>query len=227
MKRAEANPKLLPTRPISVPKVRAADVHLTYRGEKIIGKSVPFDSIDATLDIDDGRIRLSPLRLGMDGGSLRGSIDLLPVGDEVDANADITAENINIGRLLASAGLGSGQGSIDGTATVKGRGASLSGVLGARRRGMVHAVMVKGGNVNSLLVDLLTASNWRVRSSRRSVFRKGGGDPLRRRRLLRLRRGTLASRRLEVNTTDHVITGGGRIDLAREVMEMTLRTGKP
>jgi len=39
-----------------------------------------------------------------------------------------------------------------------------------------------------------------------------------------LQRGVLASRALEVNTTDHVITGGGRIDLAREVMEMTLRT---
>jgi AsmA family protein len=27
-----------------------------------------------------------------------------------------------------------------------------------------------------------------------------------------------------VNTTEHVITGGGRVDLSREVVEMTLRT---
>jgi hypothetical protein len=39
-----------------------------------------------------------------------------------------------------------------------------------------------------------------------------------------LQGGILASRTLVVNTTDHVITGGGRIDLSREVLEMHLRT---
>jgi hypothetical protein len=39
-----------------------------------------------------------------------------------------------------------------------------------------------------------------------------------------LQHGILASRVLEVNTTDHVVTGGGRIDLSRELLEMTLRT---
>jgi hypothetical protein len=39
-----------------------------------------------------------------------------------------------------------------------------------------------------------------------------------------LQQGTLASRTLEIDTTDHIISGGGRIDLSREVVEMTLRT---
>ena len=221
VKRAEANPKLLPTRPVSVPKLRAADVHLTYRGDKVIGKNVPFDSIDAKMDIADGHIHLSPLRLGIGGGSLSGTIDLTPVGDEMDADANVTAEHINIGRLLATAGLGSGQGSIDGSAKVKGRGASLSAVL-AHGDGAIRAVMPNGGDVNSLLIDLMGLEIGRaifaaVGLPDKEAISCALVDFV-------LQRGILASRALEINTTDHIITGGGRIDLAREVMEMTLRT---
>jgi hypothetical protein len=34
----------------------------------------------------------------------------------------------------------------------------------------------------------------------------------------------LASRTLEIDTSDHLISGGGRIDLSRELVEMTVRT---
>ncbi len=225
VQRAEANPRLLPTKPVSVPKLRAADVHLTYRGEKIIGKDVPFDSIDAKMDIVDGHIHLAPLRLGIGGGSLNGTIDLTPVdnpGDnEVDADADVTAQRVDLGRLLAFAGLGNGRGAIDGTAKVKGRGASLSGVL-AHGDGAIRVVMPTGGNVNALLVDLLGLELGRALFAAIGVPAKEAincalAD-------FALRHGILASRGLEVNTTDHVITGGGRIDLAREILELTLRT---
>jgi len=221
VRRAEASPKLLPTKAISMPKVQAADIHLTYRGEKIIGANAPFDSIDAKMDIAGGHIHVSPLRLGIGGGSLSGTIDLTPVGDEVDADADVKAEHIDIGRLLATAGLGSGQGSIDGTASVKGRGTSLSGVL-AHGDGAMRVAMPHGGDVNSLLVDLMGVELGRalfaaIGLPEKETISCALADFV-------LRRGVLASRALEVNTTDHVITGGGRIDLSREVLEIELRT---
>jgi hypothetical protein len=221
VERAEANPKLLPTTPISVPKVHAADVHLTYRGDKIIGKDVPFDAIDVKLDIVDGNIHLSPVRLAIGDGSLDGTIDLKPVDNELEANANVTARNINIGRLLATAGLGNGAGAIDGTAKVEGRGASLSAVL-AHGDGGFRAVMQKGGDISSLLVDLMGLEVGKALFAAIGIPEKEAitcalAD-------FQLRRGILASRALEVGTTDHVITGGGRIDLAREVLELTLRT---
>jgi uncharacterized protein involved in outer membrane biogenesis len=221
VKRAEASPKLLPTRPISLPKVRAADVHLTYRGEKILGKNAPFDQVDVKMDIEDGHIRLSPLRVGIGGGAVSGTIDLAPDGDEVDANADVTAERVNIGRLLASAGLGSGDGSIDGALKLKGRGASMSAIL-AHGDGAFRAVMAKGGDINALLVALSGIELGRaflaaIGVPDKEAIRCAVADFV-------LQRGILASRVLEVNTTDHVVTGGGRIDLSRELLEMTLRT---
>jgi uncharacterized protein involved in outer membrane biogenesis len=221
VKRAEASTKLLPTTPISIPKVLAADIHLTYRGEKILGKNVPFDSLEAKLDIDAGHIRLSPIRLGMGSGALSGTIALSPVGNEVDTDADVKAERVDVSRLLASAGLGSGEGILDGTAKLKGRGASLSGIL-AHGDGAVRIVMPMGGNINSLLVDLSGIEIGPAFLAAIGVPDKEGircmvAD-------FALQRGILASRTLEVNTTEHVITGGGRVDLSHEVVEMSLRT---
>jgi uncharacterized protein involved in outer membrane biogenesis len=221
VKRPQASPKLLPTTPIGVPKILAADVHLTYRGEKILGKKAPFDSIDAKLDIEAGRIRLSPIRLGMSGGAVRGTIALSPMGDEVDADVDVAIEHVNISSLRASAGVGSGAGALDGTIRLKGRGASLSSIL-AHGDGALRVAMPMGGHIDSLLVDLSGTEIGPALLAALGLPEKEGircmaAD-------FALRRGILASRVLEVNTTDHVIAGGGRIDLSREVVEMTLRT---
>ncbi len=221
VKAAEASPKLLPTTPISLPKVRAADIHLTYKGEKILGKNVPFDSLSTKLDIDDGRIRLTPLRLGLGGGTLTSTIDLQPVGEELDTNATVQLEHVNIATLLANWGLGSGQGPIDGTASLKGRGASLSAIVG-HGDGAMRVVMSHGGDVNALLIDLSGIELGRAFLAALNIPNKEAircmvVDAV-------LQHGILASRTLEVNTTDHIISGGGRIDLSREVLEMRLRT---
>jgi len=199
----------------------AADIHLTYRGEKISGKNVPFDFIEAKLDIEDGRIRLAPLRLGIGKGAITGDIALSPVGNEVDTEAEVKAEHVNVSHLLASAGLGSGEGILDGTAKLKGRGASMSSIL-ANGDGALRIVMPMGGNINALLVDLSGIEIAPAFLAAIGVPDKEGircmvAD-------FELRHGILASRVLEVNTTEHVITGGGRVDLSREIVDMSLRT---
>lgn len=221
LKRAEASPKLLPTKPMSIPKILAADVHLTYRGEKILGKDVPFDGITTKLDIEAGRIRVSQMRLEMGRGSVSGTIDLTPEGNEFGADADVTAENVDISRLLASAGLGSGQGRLDGTAQLKGKGNSMSSIL-AHGDGGIHAVMPMGGDINSLLVDL---SGIEVGPALLAAIGLPDKEAIQCMVMdFVLHQGILASRTFEIDTTGHVISGGGRIDLSREVVEMTIRT---
>ena len=221
VKRAEASPKLLPDKPISIPKVLAADVHLTYRGDKILGRKVPFNSIEAKLDIDDGHIRLSPLRLGIGAGGLNGTVDLTPIGDQVQADVDVTLDRVNIAPLLASAGLRDGKGIITGAAKVKGRGDSLAAIL-AHGDGALRASMPAGGNIDALLVDLMgielgSAFFAAIGLPDKESIQCMAADFV-------LRDGILASRQLEVDTTDHVIAGGARIDLSREVLEAGLRT---
>jgi AsmA family protein len=218
---AAANPRLLPTTPISVPKLHAADVHISYRGERITGMDAPFESIATKLDIDNGHIRLAPLQIGIGGGTMKGIVDLNPVDDRVDSDIDLALRGVDIGRLLQSFKLGNGRGAIDGSIKVTGRGASVSEVL-AHGDGEFRAVMPNGGDISALLVDLLglEAAN--------SLFAAIGIPTTEQIQCavvdFQLRQGILASRALEISTTDHVISGGGRIDLSRELVEMTLRT---
>ena len=221
VQRAEDNPKLLPTTPINLPRVREADIHITYVGASVLGRNVPFNTFSTRLDIDDGHIRLTDLKLGVGGGTIAGTVDLNPVGDALDADAHVTLNRVNLGPLLQAAGWGSGNGPIDGEAKLKGRGASLSAIV-AQGDGMLRVVMAKGGEINALLLDLSGVQLGRALLSAIGIPEKEHvvcmlAD-------FTLRRGVLTSRTLVVDTTDHVITAGGTIDLAREQMEMRVRT---
>jgi AsmA family protein len=221
VKRAEASLQWLPNAAINMPRMKSADIHITYAGAKIIGKNAPFESISTKLDIVDGHVQLTSMRLGIAGGVMSGSADLTPVGDELDANVDVKFERVNVGALLESAGLGHGNGPISGSAQLKGRGASVAGVVG-HGDGALRVVMARGGEINALLLDLSG-----VQLGRAVLSAVGLPDKEHVRCMVAdftLRQGILASRTLVLNTTDHVITGGGRIDLAREVMELRVRS---
>ena len=71
--RAERSPRLISDTPISVPKLRWANVHLQYRGQSIQGKYMPLDNLDIRLDIVDGNVSLHPLSFGV-GSAREGSV---------------------------------------------------------------------------------------------------------------------------------------------------------
>ena len=218
---AKANPRLLPTTPVSITKIRAADAHIVYRSDKVLGKNMPFDSLAATVTVKDGTIRLSPLRLGLGAGALNGTINLQPVGEELDADVDLKMEKVDVGKLLSAAGLGGGLGPIDGSIKLKGRGASVSSIAG-HSNGFVRLFMPLGGEVNALLVDLSGIELGRAFFALIGIPDKEGilcmsADFV-------LTQGVLATRTLAVNTTGHIITGGGQIDLNRERLALRLRT---
>ena len=221
VRRAEANPKLLPTRTISVPKLLSMDIHLQYRGDKVVGKDAPFDSIAVTLDIKAGHIRLDPLNLKVSGGTVAGYIDLNPIGNALSADVDVRMAHVNLGGLLAKAGLGSGQGPVNGLVRLKGRGASMAEIVG-HGEGALQIIMPAGGQVNALLIDL---SGGEIPSALLALIGIPSKESI---RCLvadfALHDGILASRTLAVDTTDHIVTGGGRIDLTKELVEMHLRT---
>lgn len=221
VRRAEANPKLLPTRTISVPKLLSMDIHLQYRGDKVVGKDAPFDAIAVTLDIKAGHIRLDPLNLKVSGGTVAGYIDLNPIGNALSADVDVRMAHVNLGGLLAKAGLGSGQGPVNGLVRLKGRGASMAEIVG-HGEGALQIVMPAGGQVNALLIDL---SGGEIPSALLALIGIPSKESIR--CLVAdfvLHDGILATRTLAVDTTDHIVTGGGRIDLTKELVEMHLRT---
>jgi hypothetical protein len=218
--RAEASPKLLPTTPVNMPRLTAADVHIKYRADRIQGRGMPFDSLSAEADIVDGAVSLHPVSFGIGQGRLTATGTLTPQeGGGLRAKLDVELRRADLSRLLGAAGAGAA-GSVGGVARLEGSGKSVSEILG---RGNGEATFVTvGGNVSSLLVDLsglqfgnalLSALGIPARSRIECLIADFG-----------LQRGTLRPRTLLLDTDAHVATGGGAVDLGRERLDLRLRT---
>lgn len=217
--RAEASPRLLPTTPINLPRLRAADIHLKYKGARI-DNAAPLERLDVVLDIVDGVIHAHPLRFGIGTGGFVGDIRLTPRDDQAfRAEAKIDIQGIDVTKLLAPTGF-RGQGRLGGYARVDATGRSLSDLLG-RGDGELTAVVI-GGDLSAILVDLSGLQFGRALLSAlgvpsRATLRCFVGD-------FQLRRGQLNTRTFVVDTDSSVINGQGSVDLARERIDLRLRT---
>jgi AsmA family protein len=218
--RADANATLLPTTPVNMPRLTAANVHLRYWAEHIQGRGMPFDSLSAETDIVDGAVSLHPVSFGIGQGRLTATGTLTPQeGGGLHAKIEVELRRADLSRLLGAAGAG-GAGSLGGVARLEGRGKSLSEILG-RGNGEATVVTV-GGNISSFLADLsglqfgnalLSALGIPAREAIECLI----GD-------FALQRGTLRSRTLLLDTEAHTVTGGGTLDFGREQLDLRLRT---
>ncbi|MCO6416802.1 AsmA family protein [Siccirubricoccus sp. KC 17139] len=218
--REEASPRLLPDTPVSVPRLRFADIHLRYRAAQIKGRGMPFDSMEMRLDIDDGVIRLRPLRFGIGQGGIGTTATLTPQENgALRAQAEIELRRVDISRLMQAAGAG-GAGTLGGVGRIDSTGRSLAELLG-RGDGALTVVTV-GGNLSALLVDLsglqfgnalLSALGIPARTEIECLIGDFG-----------LRRGQLSVQTLLLDTDSYLVSGGGEASLARETLDLWMKT---
>ena len=219
--RAGASPYLVPRTPLALPRLHAADVTVQYRGERIVGKSMPFDNLAADLTVKDGAIRLHPLSIGVG----RGRIVTNLAADETAAHelrvqVDTDFRQVDVARLLSATHRFGGAGTIGGAATLEGAGTSVHGIV-AGGNGELKLFMT-GGDISALLVDLsgLEFGNALLSSlgmPKRTPVRCLVAD-------LALRRGILDTRTLVLDTQAADVTGKGSINFRDEVIDYQLRT---
>ena len=150
--RTEASPKLLPNTPINLPKLRAADVRLRYRGEHIVGRSMPLDNLVVNLSITGGKVALEPISFGVGPGRMAGTVAVDGSGDVIHAKAAVDFEHVDVARLMAATHLFGGAGAIGGHLDIVTSGNSLAQLL-SNGDGGLRLLMI-GGDLSALLVDL-------------------------------------------------------------------------
>ena len=150
---AAKSDKVLPTDPISLPRLNVADVHLKYKAARIEGRRQPLDNMRADLDIVNGDISLHPLSFGLGKGSINSDISLAEVSNQLHAKAAVDFQRIDVDKLLTSAGVGRGAGTIAGHAVIDGNGRSIADMLG-HGNGELKLYMGSGGDLSALLVDI-------------------------------------------------------------------------
>jgi len=212
---------VLPDEPISLPRLNAADVHLTYRAARIQGRSQPLDTMQAKLDIVNGAVELNPLSFGIGGGQITSVVSLSEAGKGVKARATIDFQRVSVDKLLASTGVARGAGNMGGRAVIDGAGQSLAQIL-ATGNGEFKLYMGAGGNVSALLVDL---SGLQFGNALLSAL----GLPTRARIQcfvsdFVLQRGVATARTVVLDTDENRVVGTGALSFATEQLKFVLNT---
>jgi uncharacterized protein involved in outer membrane biogenesis len=222
LKHAEAKKTLLPDTPIDLPKLRAANIHLAYRGEHIENRFTPFDNIEAKIDVVDGRITIHPLDLAVGTGRIDSNIDLAPgARDIVAAKANIRFQHLNLSRIMQATHTFKGEGILGGEAQIDTNGNSLASMM-AQGNGEVKLILLGGGNVSALMVDLtglefgnalLSALGVPTRASMQCFVTD-----------LPLNQGVLSTKAFLLDTTEGRITGRGTLDFRDQMLDFSLTT---
>lgn len=219
---ADASPKLLPDKPISVPDLKSADVHVKFRAGHLKGQAMPLDNLVANVDIVDGHVTLKPASFAVEKGAIETTLDLVPgVGNKaatVKVHTDF--KRVDLGHLLAATKIVRGAGTITGQGSIDGTGNSVADIV-ANGNGALTLSMV-GGDLSSLVVDLsgfqfgkalLSALGMPDRSKLNCMIAD-----------FDLNRGVLNSRTLVIDFENAIINGAGNVNLARETVDITIKS---
>jgi uncharacterized protein involved in outer membrane biogenesis len=218
--RMEASPKLLPNTPINLPKLRAADVKLRYRGEHILGPSVPLDNLVVNLSIVGGKVALEPISFGVGRGRIAGTAALDGTGDVIRAKTAVDFERVDVARLMAATHLFGGAGAIGGHMEIVSSGNSLAQLLG-NGDGELRLLMT-GGDLSALLVDL---SGLKLGNAIFAALGMPQRTPVECMIAdLSLRRGLLNTRTFLLVTKEANVHGAGSVNFRSETVDFKLDT---
>ncbi len=219
--KANASPKLLPDKPISLPRLDWADIHLHYRGAHIEGRNMPLDDLTVALDAVGGRLTVHPISFGVGKGQLTGNVDLTPEsGKDVHAKIDLRMRNLDVSRMMAATHTFEGAGSVSGVGAIDATGNSLASLL-ANSNGEVKMAMA-GGDLSAVLVDLTGLQFGNALLSALGVPNKTQvqcfvGD-------LGMQRGILDFKAMTLDTGEGITNVSGNVDLSKETIDLALKT---
>ncbi|MCB8882000.1 AsmA family protein [Acidisoma cellulosilytica] len=218
---AAASGRILPTTPINLPKLNAANIHLTYDGHHIEGRSIPLDSLIVTMDLVDGAITLHPIILTIGKGRVQGDISVAPASESrVALKADVHFDNVDLSRIMASTHAFKGAGAIGGRATIDGTGNSVATLLGDGNGGL--ALYMAGGNLSALLIDLSGLEFGKAILSALGVPSQTNVDCMI--TDFALNHGLVTTRAMLVDTGEALIGGSGTANLATEALKFEIET---
>lgn len=218
--RRQAHPRLLPDKPINLPKLRGADFDVRYAAQRVQSEKTPFDDIDAHLRIEDGVLSLRPLSFGVGGGGIAANLLLDGTQALARVEADADFRQVDFGRVLLEATQFRGAGRIDGRASLRAHGNTVADLLAAGN-GKLRLSMV-GGDMSALLINLagldfgnalLSAMGIPSRAKLRCMIAD-----------LDLKDGLVDTDTLLLDTNEANVVGKGTVNLKTEIVDYRIQT---
>ena len=148
----ERDGRVLPSTPIDLSKLRAADMDVRFQGKRILYPELPLDNMDARFKLTNGRLEVEPLKFGVAGGTVAGSL-MLDGRKEVPAiGTNLTLRNLELKSFFGGteqAAVTAGR--FGGKVELAGSGKSVAQALG-NADGRVGMSMA-GGRISQMIIE--------------------------------------------------------------------------
>ncbi|MFY9962259.1 AsmA family protein [Pseudomonas sp.] len=159
--------KVLPVEEFRTERWRTMDADVTFSGKRIVhSEALPFTDLSSHFLLDDGVLRLEPLRFGVTGGTLDAQVRLDGRAVPLQGRAQLSARGFKLKQLFPTfEPMKTSFGQLNGDADLSGRGNSVAALLatangnlkmlindGAISRGLME---IAGLNVGNYVVGQL------------------------------------------------------------------------
>ena len=216
----KASPRVLPDKPFELAKLRGMDADVRLRARHVNAPSLPIESMDAHLFVDDAVLRLEPISFQVAGGELSSRVRMDARKDILQTSAKIHARGLQLPKLFPGRDLTDNSiGRVGGNLDLHGRGNSVAKMLG-NADGDVGLLMGSGRISNLLLeyagIDIAESLKFLLTRDRTVPVRCAFSQ-------FAVNDGLMRTERLAFDTTDTVIFGAGTINLRDETIDLTLK----
>ncbi len=216
-KAADDSDGLIPDTPVPVDALRSAEIDLHIVATKVSSPVAQVESIDAKLQLEDSRLLVHPVTLGVSGGTVSGEIALNVREQMPSADIKVELQQVEIKPFFKTTQFVQEMGgTVSGALYLLGTGENLDAMVRSAR-GNGHLVM-RDGMISGLLLeaaglDVTEALGLLVGGDAKVPIRCAVAAVI-------ADRGKISIQRGAVDTTDSLLVTEGQIDLASEQIQI-------
>lgn len=146
--------KVLPVEEFRTERWRAMDADVRFAGKRIVHSAqLPFNDLSAHVILEDGLLRLEPLRFGVAGGNLASRIRLDGRATPMQGRARLSARGFKLKELFPTfAPMQTSFGQLNGDADISGRGNSVAALLGSSNGDL--RLLINDGAISRSLMEI-------------------------------------------------------------------------
>ena len=146
--------KVLPVEEFRTERWRDMDADVEFTGKRIVQSAeLPFTDLYTHVVLDNGELKLEPLRFGVAGGKLDAQINLNGRSTPLQGRAKLTARNFKLKQLFPTfEPMKTSFGELNGDATLSGTGNSVAKLLGTANGGL--KMIINDGAISRSLMEI-------------------------------------------------------------------------
>lgn len=143
--------KVFPADPLPLDALTAVDARLAYGSAQILLPKVALNDLQIAAVLENGKLRITPLRAVVGDGRLDGQIQLTPGRKGASLTGKLTVDQFDVGKMLKELAIFDAfEGKLDVSADLAGAGESVAAIM-AVLDGHVSVIMDSGRISNDLI----------------------------------------------------------------------------